>query len=60
MQVAVGLLALLRRQDSAHRCANCGAYLSYLAEETPPLVLPVRGVKPVTRGRPKKVATHVA
>ena len=60
MQVAVGLLALLRRQDSAHRCANCGAYLYYLAEEPAPLQLPPRSVKPVRRGRPKKIITHVA
>src|SRR5262249_32298960 len=39
MQVAVGTLALLRRQDNLYRCENCGAYL-YLTEETEPMAMP--------------------
>jgi predicted nucleic acid-binding Zn-ribbon protein len=34
MQVAIGLLASLRRMDNIHCCQNCGAYLS-VVEETP-------------------------
>ncbi len=59
MQVAVGLLALLRRQDNLYRCENCGAYL-YWQDEPAVLELPPRTVKPGKRGRPRKNLTHVA
>lgn len=59
MQVAVGLLASLLREDNLHRCANCGAYLR-LVDEEPVLELPPRQVQPGRRGRPRKVNAHVA
>ena len=57
MQVAVGLLALLRREDNLHRCENCGAYLR-LNEETPALEMPPRRTQPGRRGRPRKLDAH--
>jgi predicted nucleic acid-binding Zn-ribbon protein len=59
MQVAVGLQALLRRQDNAYRCENCGSYL-YLKDEAEPLEMPPRSTKPARRGRPPKATAHVA
>ena len=59
MQVAVGLLASLRREDNLYRCQNCGAYLR-LMEEPPVLEMPPRRVQPGRRGRPRKVDAHVA
>jgi C4-type zinc ribbon domain len=59
MQVAVGLQAMLRRQDNVYRCENCGCYL-YLMEEAPVLEMPPRNVKPGRRGRPPKVHAHAA
>ena len=59
MQVAMGLLASLHRQDDIHRCENCGAYL-WLVEEAPPLEMPPRNIKPVRRGRPRKTPVHAA
>jgi len=59
MQVAVGLLALLHRQDKLYRCENCGCYL-YLVEETVPVLeMPPRALKPARRGRPPKIHAHV-
>src|SRR4029079_4581662 len=34
MQVAIGLLASLRRRDDIYCCKNCGVYLSVEAETT--------------------------
>ena len=59
MQVAVGLLASLRRVDNLYRCANCGSYLC-LAAEPAPLELPPRSAHPGRRGRPPKAQAHVA
>jgi hypothetical protein len=59
MQVAVGLLAALRRQDNVYRCENCGSYL-YLMDEVAPLEMPPRAIKPGRRGRPRKIAAHAA
>jgi len=60
MQIAVGLLASLRRQDDAYRCENCGSYL-YLKEEVEPLLeMPLRSTKPARRGRPRKINAHAA
>lgn len=59
MQVAVGLLNSLRRQDNLYRCANCGSYLYYV-EEPVALEMPPRSVKPGRRGRPPKARVHVA
>ena len=63
MQVAVGVLALVRRQDNLYRCQNCGCYL-LLVEDAPlpaaVLGIPPRQTKPARRGRPPKVPTHVA
>jgi hypothetical protein len=61
MQVAVGLLNLLRRGDNLYRCENCGSYL-YQVEEiaAAPLEMPPRATKPGRRGRPRKEPTHVA
>jgi hypothetical protein len=60
MQVAVGLLNSLHRQDNLYRCASCGAYL-YLVEEAPVVMeMPPRSTKPGRRGRPPKVAAPVA
>ena len=59
MQVAVGLLAMLRRQDNVYRCENCGAYLSLAEEPAPTLEMPSpRAVKPGRRGRPRKLPAH--
>jgi len=57
MQLAVGLLALLRRHDNLYRCQNCGCYLQ-LVEEAPALEMPPRQTKPGRRGRPPKLATN--
>jgi hypothetical protein len=59
MQVAVGLLASLHRQDNVYRCENCGSYL-YVVEEAAPMEMPPRSIKPGRRGRPRKITTHVA
>jgi len=61
MQVAVGLQAMLHRQDNLYRCENCGCYL-HLVDEPPKPVLemPPRTVKPGRRGRPPKVQAHAA
>jgi predicted nucleic acid-binding Zn-ribbon protein len=59
MQVAVGLLAQLRRGDNLYRCENCGAYLN-LIDEQPVLEMPPRINKPGRRGRPRKVRAHAA
>jgi predicted RNA-binding Zn-ribbon protein involved in translation (DUF1610 family) len=59
MQVAVGLLAMLRRQDNFYRCENCGSYL-YLLEDTAVLEMPLRSAKPARRGRPRKIQAHAA
>jgi hypothetical protein len=60
MQVAVGLQAMLRRQDNLYRCENCGCYLYAVEEEAPVLEMPPRSVKPARRGRPRKVHAHAA
>ena len=62
MQVAVGLLAQLRRPDNVHRCQNCGAYLQIADEpsEIAPLEIRPRNVRPARRGRPPKATVHVA
>jgi hypothetical protein len=55
MQVAVGLLAMLRRQDTIQQCANCGSYLHFMDEKPEPMVMPrPRSVQPGRRGRPRK------
>ncbi len=59
MQVAVGLRAMLRRQDNLYRCENCGSYL-YLLEDAAVLEMPLRSVKPARRGRPRKIQAHAA
>jgi hypothetical protein len=59
MQVALGLQALLRRDDSVQRCETCGAFL-YRVEEVPQLEPPPRAVKPGRRGRPRKNAVPAA
>jgi hypothetical protein len=60
MQVAVGLLADLRRGDNLYRCENCGCYLHLVDEPKPVLEMPPRITKP-GRGRPRKrVAAHAA
>jgi hypothetical protein len=59
MQVAVGLLAQLRRQDNLYRCENCGAYLQLVEEQSVALEMPPRSVRPARRGRPSKAAAHV-
>ncbi len=59
MQVAVGLLAELHREDALSRCENCGCYLCLGEEPAPVLEMPPRAVKPARRGRPRKVQTHV-
>jgi predicted nucleic acid-binding Zn-ribbon protein len=60
MQVAVGQLALLRRQDNLYRCENCGSYLCLVDEPAPVLEMPPRGTKPVRKGRPRKLPAHAA
>jgi predicted nucleic acid-binding Zn-ribbon protein len=60
MQVALGLLALLHRQDDIHRCENCGAYLCLTEEPAPVLEMPPRATKPGRRGRPRKLQAHAA
>jgi hypothetical protein len=60
MRVAVGLLASLHRQDDVSRCENCGAYLCLVQEPPPALEMPPRATKPGRRGRPPKIAAHVA
>lgn len=60
MQVAVGLLAMLLRQDNLYRCENCGAYLQQVEEQAAPLEMPPRSVRPARRGRPPKASAHVA
>lgn len=60
MQVAVGLLAMLRRQDNLYRCESCGAYLQQVEEQTAPLEMPPRIVRPARRGRPPKASAHAA
>src|SRR6478672_10429304 len=60
MQVAVGLQALLRHEDTIQRCETCGAFL-YRVEEVPQLEPPLRAVKPPgRRGRPRKTAVPAA
>ena len=64
MQLAVGVFALLKRQDNLVRCQNCGAYLK-IVEEAPVIVpvleMPPRATKPGRRGRPPKAAAaHAA
>jgi predicted nucleic acid-binding Zn-ribbon protein len=58
MQVAVGLLAFLHRDDNVYRCENCGAYLCLAPEPAPVLEMPPRAVKPGRRGRPRKLPAH--
>jgi len=60
MQVAVGLLAQLHRQDNLYRCETCGAYLHLVDEQAAPLEMPPRNIRPVRRGRPPKAPAHVA
>jgi hypothetical protein len=60
MQVAVGLQALLRRQDNLYRCENCGCYLNPVEEPAPVLEMPPRAIKPARRGRPPKIQAHAA
>jgi hypothetical protein len=60
MQVAVGLLASLRRQDNLYRCENCGSYLYQVDEVATPLEMPPRAVQPGRRGRPRKLTSHAA
>lgn len=60
MQVAVGLLAMLRRQDNVYRCENCGAYLCLAEEPAPALEMPPRAIKPARRGRPPKLSSNAA
>ncbi len=63
MQVAVGVMALVRRQDNLYRCQNCGCYLQLVEDApapVPQLEMPPRQIKPARRGRPPKVASHVA
>src|SRR5262245_6742403 len=43
MQVAMGLLAALRRQVDVHRCENCGSFLCLIEEAAPQLEMPPRG-----------------
>ena len=60
MQVAVGLLAMLHREDNVYRCENCGAYLCLAEEPAPVLEMPPRAIKPGRRGRPRKLPAHAA
>lgn len=60
MQVAVGLLAQLRRQDNLYRCENCGCYLDLVEEAPVVLEMPPRQNKPGRRGRPPKITAHAA
>ena len=61
MQIAVGVVAMLRRQDNIMRCQNCGAYLQW-KDEAAVLEMPApRAVEPARRCRPSKNATaHAA
>jgi hypothetical protein len=60
MQVAVGRLAQLRRQDNIYRCENCGCYLDFVEEAPVVLEMPPRQTKPGRRGRPPKITAHAA
>jgi predicted nucleic acid-binding Zn-ribbon protein len=60
MQIAVGLLAELHRNDSLHCCENCGSYLQLVNEPPPVLEMPPRAVKPGRRGRPRKTTAHAS